>query len=85
MKLRLIFILLAMIPFTLAQAAVINVFDSRTDFLAALGGASTQTQDFSGFAAGTILAGVEILPGVTSTFTRGANSSAPQANFRADS
>lgn len=47
---------------TSAQSAVF--FDSRASFLSALGGMPTQTQDFSGFAAGTPLSGVAILPGL---------------------
>lgn len=77
MKLLSALLLFILIPFTCAQATVISTFNSRADFLTALGGASTQTQDFSGFAQNTSLAGIELVPGVTSTFTRGSNSSAP--------
>lgn len=48
-----------------AQAATPFITTSRSDFLAALGGAATQTQDFESFASGTNLLGVQILPGVT--------------------
>lgn len=48
-----------------AQAATPFITTSRSDFLAALGGAATQTQDFESFADGTNLLGVQILPGVT--------------------
>lgn len=48
-----------------AQAASPFITTSRSDFLSALGGAATQTQDFESFAAGTNLLGVQILPGVT--------------------
>lgn len=42
-------------------------YDSQAAFLAALGGAATQTQDFAGYAPGTNLSGVEFLPGVSGT------------------
>lgn len=50
---------------TAVQAATPFITTSRAEFLAALGGATTITQDFESFADGTNLAGVEILPGVT--------------------
>lgn len=50
-----------------AQAATATLFGDRTDFLTALGGASTVTQDFEGFADGANLLGVDLLPGVTAT------------------
>jgi hypothetical protein len=81
MKLRSLLFSLMLIPFASSNATVINVFDSKTDFLLALGGTSTETQDFSGFTDGTSLAGVELLPGVTSTYTRGSNVSAPEARW----
>ncbi len=81
MKLLSALLLFILIPFTCAQATVISTFNSRADFLTALGGAGTQTQDFSGFSQNTSLAGVALVPGVTSTFTRGSDSSAPLAYF----
>jgi hypothetical protein len=50
-----------------ALAAVVTLFGDRADFVAALGGASTVQQDFEGYAVGTNLAGVEVLPQVTMT------------------
>lgn len=55
--------LLASASSTYAATAVIH--GDRTDFLNALGGAPTFTQDFEGYAAGTDMLGVEFLPGVT--------------------
>lgn len=49
-------------PTASAQAA--DFYDSRESFLAALGSAPSATQDFAGFAAGTSLAGVAVLPGL---------------------
>ncbi len=48
-----------------ANAATAVIYGDRTDFLAALGGAPTVTQDFEGYADGTSMFGVEFLPGVT--------------------
>jgi MYXO-CTERM domain-containing protein len=48
-----------------AQAAVVTLFGDRTDFVTALGGAPTVTQDFEGYAVGTNLMGVDVLPQVT--------------------
>jgi hypothetical protein len=48
-----------------AEAATATLFGARADFLTALGGASTVSQDFEGYAAGTSLSGVQVLPGVT--------------------
>jgi hypothetical protein len=48
-----------------AQAATATLYGARADFLAALGGASTVSQDFEGYASGTNLSGVQVLPGVT--------------------
>lgn len=50
-----------------AQAASVTLFGDRADFIAALGGAATLTQDFESFADGASLAGVALLPGVTAT------------------
>jgi PEP-CTERM motif len=47
------------------QAAVVTLFGDRTVFVTALGGASTIQQDFEGYAAGTNLSGVQVLPNVT--------------------
>ncbi len=48
-----------------ADAATATLYGTRADFLTALGGASTVSQDFEGYAAGASLAGVQVLPGVT--------------------
>lgn len=48
-----------------AEAATATLFGTRADFLTALGAASTVSQDFEGYAAGTNLTGVQVLPGVT--------------------
>jgi hypothetical protein len=48
-----------------AQAAVVTLFGDRTDFLTALAGAATVQQNFEGYAVGTNLAGVQVLPNVT--------------------
>lgn len=48
-----------------AQAATVSLFGTRADFVAALGGAPTLTQDFEGYATGTNLVGVQVLPSVT--------------------
>jgi hypothetical protein len=53
------------------EAPVFTIYDNRTTFLAALGVAPAQTQDFSGFAAGTLMQGVEFMPGVSATHNRG--------------
>lgn len=50
-----------------ASAATVTLYGDRTDFLSALGGAPTATQDFEGYADGTDLSGVALLPGVTAT------------------
>ena len=55
--------LLACASTTNAATAVIHT--DRTNFLNALGGAPTFTQDFEGYAAGTNMFGVGFLPGVT--------------------
>jgi PEP-CTERM motif len=54
-------------PWLQAHAATVTLFGDRTDFVTALGGASTVSQDFEGYAAGTNLVGVEVLPQVTMT------------------
>jgi hypothetical protein len=48
-----------------AHAVTATLYGTQASFLAALGGAPTVTQDFEGYAAGTNLAGVNVLPGVT--------------------
>jgi hypothetical protein len=50
-----------------ALAAVVTLFGDRATFVAALGGASTVQQDFEGYAVGTSLLGVDVLPQVTMT------------------
>jgi len=47
-----------------AQAATVSVYASLASWQAAISG-SAQTQDFTGYAAGTNLTGVAVLPGVT--------------------
>jgi hypothetical protein len=42
-----------------------STFGNLGSFQAALGGATTFTQDFEGLANGTNLSGVELVPGVT--------------------
>jgi PEP-CTERM motif len=48
-----------------AQAVTATLYGTQADFLAALGGPPTATQNFEGFAVGTNLAGVQLMPGVT--------------------
>jgi hypothetical protein len=48
-----------------AQAASPTLFGNQAAFLAALGATPTQTQNFEGYAPGTNLIGVQVLPGVT--------------------
>jgi hypothetical protein len=48
-----------------AHAVTATLYGTQASFLAALAGAPTQTQTFEGYAAGTNLAGVQVLPGVT--------------------
>lgn len=48
-----------------ASAATITYIGDQAGFLAGLGGAATQTQDFEGFANGTDLKNVAVLPGVS--------------------
>lgn len=48
-----------------AQAVTATLYGTRADFLTALSGAPTVTQDFEGFAVGANLLGVNVLPGVT--------------------
>jgi PEP-CTERM motif len=48
-----------------AQAVTATLYGTRADFLAGLGGAPTQTQDFNSMAVGTNLLGMNVLPGVT--------------------
>ena len=48
-----------------AQAVTATLFGTRAEFLTALAGAPTVTQDFESYAVGTSLAGVQLLPGVT--------------------
>ena len=48
-----------------AQATTATLYGTRAEFLTALGGAATVTQDFQSFAAGSNLAGVQVLPQVT--------------------
>lgn len=57
--------LLACASSSYAATAVIHA--DRANFLNALGGASTFTQDFEGYATGTNMSGVEFLPGVTAS------------------
>ena len=47
--------------------AATAVGGDRTNFLNALGGASTFTQDFEDYATGTNMSGIEFLPGVTAS------------------
>ncbi len=47
-----------------ARAHTPTFYDSRAAFLAALAGAPTQTQDFSGLPVGTSLAGAAVVPGL---------------------
>lgn len=49
----------------IAQAASPTLFGTRADFEAALLGTPLLSQDFEGYAAGTNLSGVQVLPGVT--------------------
>jgi hypothetical protein len=58
------FIALALATAGMAQAATVTVFDSLAAWEAAISG-SAQLQDFSGYADGTDLTGVAVLPGVT--------------------
>jgi len=81
MKFRSLLFSLIFVPFVSSNATIINTFDNRIAFLATLGGASTETQDFSGFTDGTSLSGIELLSGVTSTYTRGSNVTAPEARW----
>jgi PEP-CTERM motif len=48
-----------------AHAVTLTLYASQATFLAGLGAATTQSQDFEGFAAGANLAGVQVLPGIT--------------------
>jgi hypothetical protein len=48
-----------------AQAATVSLYGTRAEFVTALGGAPTLTQDFEAYAAGTDLVGVQVLPSVT--------------------
>jgi hypothetical protein len=48
-----------------AQAATVSLFGTRADFLTGIGAVPTLTQDFEGYAVGTNLAGVNVLPGIT--------------------
>ncbi|HEY8880766.1 MAG TPA: hypothetical protein VIN03_24560 [Roseateles sp.] len=53
-----------------AQAATVSVYSSLATWQGAISG-SEQVQDFSGYAAGTDLTGVAVLPGVTLTSNLG--------------
>lgn len=53
-----------------AHAATVGVYTTLASWQAAVGGA-VQTQDFSGYATGTDLTGVAVLPGVTLTSNLG--------------
>ncbi|KQY90409.1 hypothetical protein [Pelomonas sp. Root1444] len=53
-----------------AQAATVSVYNSLAAWQGAVSG-SVQTQDFSGYAVGTDLTGVPVLPGVTLTSNLG--------------
>lgn len=55
---------LALAAAGLAQAATVTVYDNLAAWEAAISG-SAQLQDFSGYAEGTDLTGVAVLPGVT--------------------
>jgi PEP-CTERM motif len=48
-----------------AQAVTATLYGTQASFLGALGGPPTASQNFDGFAVGTNLAGVQVLPGVT--------------------
>ena len=48
-----------------AHATTATLYGTRAEFIAALAGAPTLTQSFEGFAAGTSLVGVQVLPQVT--------------------
>jgi hypothetical protein len=50
-----------------AFGAVVTLFGDRADFLTALSGASTISQDFESYADGANLASVQVLPSVTIT------------------
>jgi PEP-CTERM motif len=47
------------------QAATVSLFGTRADFLTGIGAVPTLTQDFEGYATGTNLVGLNVLPGVT--------------------
>jgi hypothetical protein len=47
------------------QAATVSLYGTRAEFVTALGGAPTLTQDFASYATGTNLLGVQVLPAVT--------------------
>ncbi|KQW45696.1 MULTISPECIES: hypothetical protein [unclassified Roseateles] len=61
---RRILIALALSAAGMAQAATVSVFNNLAAWEAAISG-SAQLQDFSGYANGTDLTGVDVLPGVT--------------------
>jgi PEP-CTERM motif len=48
-----------------AQAATVSLFGTRADFLTGIGAVPTLTQDFEGYAVGTNLVGVNVLPGIS--------------------
>jgi subtilase family protein len=52
-------------------APFFTIFNDRAAFLAALGVAPAQTQGFEGIAVGTVMNGVEFMPGVSATHNRG--------------
>lgn len=56
--------LAALLAATATQAATVSVYTDLASWQAAVAGA-VQTQDFSGFAAGSNLTGVTLLPGLT--------------------
>ncbi len=48
-----------------AQAATVSLFGTRADFLTGIGAVPTLTQSFEGYAVGTNLVGVDVLPGIS--------------------
>jgi hypothetical protein len=47
------------------QAATVSLFGTRADFLTGIGAVPTLTQSFEGYAVGTNLVGVNVLPGIS--------------------
>jgi hypothetical protein len=64
------FALLGLSALGTAHAATVSVYNSLAAWQAAVSG-SVQTQDFAGYASGTDLTGVAVLPGVTLTSNLG--------------